>query len=133
MRRSLPIVVAAVAAALIVAAPAATGVQAPAASSATVVIRMTDGLQFQPARVTVKRGTRVTWKNVGSVAHTITSIRANATNKAYARVPAGAMAWDSGFVGGGRSYSRVLRTPGVYRYFCIPHEGAKMIGTIVVT
>lgn len=94
---------------------------------------MTDGLQFRPARVSVRRGTRVTWKNVGSVAHTITSIRAKATNKAYARVPAGARAWDSGFVGGGRSYSRVLRIPGVYRYFCIPHEGAKMIGTIVVT
>ena len=116
MRRSLPIVAAA-AAALVAAAPAAPGAQAPETSSATVVIRMTEGLQFRPARVTVKRGTRVTWKNVGSVAHTITSIRAKATNKAYARVPAGAMAWDSGFVGGGRSYSRVLRIPGVYRYF----------------
>lgn len=126
-------IVAAAAAALVAASPAVPIAHAPDASSATVVIRMADGLQFRPARVTVKRGTRVTWKNVGSVAHTITSIRAKATNKAYARVPAGAKAWDSGFVGGGRSYSRVLRIPGVYRYFCIPHEGAKMIGTIVVT
>ena len=132
MRRALLVV--AVAAAASPAAPTtAPAPHASRASDATVTIRMTDGLQFRPARVSVRRGTRVTWKNVGSVAHTITSIRAKATNKAYARVPAGARAWDSGFVGGGRSYSRVLRIPGVYRYFCIPHEGAKMIGTIVVT
>lgn len=115
---------------LVAAAPAPKVLQA---TEATVTIRMTDGLQFRPARVSVRRGTRVTWKNVGSVAHTITTIRAKATNKAYARVPAGARAWDSGFVAGGKSYSRVLTIPGVYRYFCIPHEGAKMIGTIVVT
>ncbi len=94
---------------------------------------MTDGLQFKPARITVKRGTRIVWKNVGDVAHTITTVRAKATNKAYARVPQGVRAWDSGFVAGGDSYSRVLRVPGIYRYFCIPHEGARMIGTIVVT
>ena len=132
MRRAL-LVVAVAAAAFPAAAPTAPAPHASRASDATVTIRMTDGLQFRPARVSVRRGTRVTWKNVGSVAHTITSIRAKATNKAYARVPAGARAWDSGFVGGGRSYSRVLSVPGVYRYFCIPHEGAKMIGTIVVT
>lgn len=110
----------------------ASGVAARTAEL-VVVVQMTDGLQFRPARVTVKRGTRVTWKNTGGIAHTITTVRAKATNKAYARVPAGARAWDSGFIGGGKSYSRVLTVPGVYRYFCIPHEGAKMIGTIVVT
>lgn len=98
-----------------------------------MTIRMTDGLQFRPARRTVPRGTRVIWKNVGSVAHTITTIRAKAAVKSDARVPAGARAWDSGFVGAGKSYARVLRVRGVYRYFCIPHEGARMIGTIVVT
>lgn len=132
MRGAL-LVVAVATAALPAAAATATAPLASGASDATVVIRMTDGLQFRSARVSIRRGTRVTWKNVGSVAHTITSIRAKATNKGYARVPAGARAWDSGFVGGGKSFSRVLRIPGVYRYFCIPHEGAKMIGTIVVT
>lgn len=94
---------------------------------------MTDGLQFRPAHVTVERGTRVTWRNVGAVAHTITTLKSKAATKPHARVPAGARAWDSGFVGARRSYSRVLRVPGTYRYFCIPHEGAGMIGTIVVT
>jgi plastocyanin len=93
---------------------------------------MTDGLQFRPARLTVPRGTRVVWKNTGTVAHTITTIRAKAARKADAAVPRGVKAWDSGFVGGGEVYSRTLRTPGVYRFFCIPHEGARMIGTIVV-
>lgn len=131
MRAVVLLVVAA--AALAAAAAGAPRAQTPEATLAPVTIRMTDGLQFRPARVTVKRGTRVTWTNAGGVAHTITTVRAKATNKAYARVPAGARAWDSGFVGGGKSYSRVLSAPGVYRYFCIPHEGAKMIGTIVVT
>jgi len=107
--------------------------QAPRVTLAPVVIKMTDGLQFRPARVTVRRGTRVTWKNTGTITHTITTVRAKAANKADARVPARAKAWDSGFVGGGASYRRVLTVPGVYRYFCIPHEGARMIGTIVVT
>lgn len=131
MRRALLLVLAA--AALAAAAAAAPRAQTTQATVAPVVIRMTDGLQFRPARLTVKRGTRVTWKNVGGVAHTITTVRAKAANKADARVPAGARTWDSGFVGGGASYSRVLTAPGVYRYFCIPHQGAKMIGRIVVT
>lgn len=130
IRATIAVVVAATA---LVAVAAASGrTQAPAAPSASVVIRMTDGLQFRPARVTVKRGTRVTWRNVGTVAHTITTVRSKAAIKSHARVPATARAWDSGFVAG-ESYSRVLRVPGVYRYFCIPHEGAGMTGTIVVT
>lgn len=106
---------------------------APGATSAPVVVRMTDGLQFRPPRATVKKGRTIVWRNVGSVAHTVTTKRALATRAADARVPAGAKAWNSGFIGGGKTYRRTLLVPGTYRYFCIPHEGAHMVGTIVVT
>lgn len=106
---------------------------APGATSAPVVVRMTDGLQFRPARVTVERGRTIVWRNVGGIAHTITTKRSLATPASDAVVPKGAKAWNSGFIGGGKSYRRTLLVPGTYRYFCIPHEGARMVGTIVVT
>jgi plastocyanin len=46
-------------------------------------------------------------------------------------VPAGTKEWDSGFVGEGESFSRTFQKPGTYRYICIPHEGAKMVGSVV--
>lgn len=98
----------------------------------TLVVRMNDALQFRPARISVRAGQRVVWRNTGSVAHTITTVRAKASRPADAAVPDGARAWDSGFVGAGERYARRLTVPGVYRYFCTPHEGARMVGTIVV-
>ena len=31
--------------------------------------------------------------------------------------------------GAGEKYSRTFKVTGVCRYFCIPHEGARMVGT----
>jgi plastocyanin len=94
---------------------------------------MDDALRFLPNRVTVSVGKRIVWRNVGSVAHTITTIRAKASRPADALVPSGTKPWDSGFVFGRETYSRAFQVPGTYRYFCVPHEGARMVGTIVVT
>jgi len=108
------------------------GTASDSAARSPITIRMTDGLRFVPARATVRVGQRVAWKNVGGVAHTVTTLRSKASRKADASVPAGARAWDSGFIGGGETYTRTFTIPGIYRYFCIPHEGARMVGTIVV-
>jgi plastocyanin len=41
--------------------------------------------------------------------------------------------WDSGFlVHPGDHFDVVLTVPGVYDYFCMPHEAAGMVGRIVV-
>jgi plastocyanin len=98
----------------------------------STLVGMNDALQFRPARISVRVGQRVVWRNTGSVAHTITTVRAKASRSADAAVPRRAQAWDSGFVGAGERYARRFTIPGVYRYFCIPHEGARMVGTIVV-
>lgn len=129
MRASLVVSAAVAGAALLSLTGAAT---AEGGSAAPRVVKMTDGLQFLPVKVTVKAGQSVTWRNVGKVGHTITTIRSKAAVKSHAAVPAGAVAWDSGFILGSRSYTRKFTKPGVYRYFCIPHEGGGMVGTIVV-
>lgn len=104
----------------------------PSAAPRTVVVKMTDGLQFLPVRVTVRVGDRVIWRNVGRIAHTVTTLRSKASNPAHARVPKGAKAWDSKFIFAKKTYARRFTVPGIYRYFCIPHEGAGMVGTVVV-
>lgn len=42
------------------------------------------------------------------------------------------MPWDSGFLLPEESFEVRLDHPGVYDYYCIPHEHAGMVGRIVV-
>jgi len=81
----------------------------------------------------VRVGQAVTWRNAGSVAHTVTDDPAKAQDKSHARLPAGAQAWDSGNLEGGQTFSRTFDTAGDYAYFCIPHEVLGMVGTLSVT
>jgi plastocyanin len=96
------------------------------------VVDMNDQNAFVPKTITVSVGDKVTWRNVGAVAHTVTTDKSKAAKPSNASVPAGVTAWDSGLIGGGKSYSYTFRKPGTYRYFCIPHEGVGMVGTVVV-
>lgn len=49
------------------------------------------------------------------------------------RIPERAEPWDSGFlVNPGSHFEVTLTVPGVYDYFCAPHEAAGMVGRIVV-
>lgn len=48
------------------------------------------------------------------------------------RIPAAAEPWDTDFLLPGESVEVTLRAPGVYDYYCIPHELAAMVGRIVV-
>lgn len=104
----------------------------PKANGGKPTVDMTDQLTFEPRTITVSAGQKVTWRNVGNVAHTVTTTKSKAANPEHASVPRGAKEFDSGFVNGGKSFSRTFTEPGTYRYFCIPHENARMIGTVVV-
>jgi plastocyanin len=77
----------------------------------TVAIR---NFAYAPQTLTVSPGTRVTWVNHDSTAHTAT-------------VTGG---FDTGTIAPGRSASVVLSRPGTYHYHCLFH--AFMLGTIVV-
>jgi plastocyanin len=95
------------------------------------VVDMNDQLAFEPKEIEVSAGEKVTWRNAGKVAHTVTADKSKAADPALVSVPAGTKEWDSGFVGEGESFSRTFQKPGTYRYICIPHEGAEMVGSVV--
>jgi plastocyanin len=106
---------------------------APAESAnGSAVVDMTDQLAFEPKEIEVSAGEKVTWKNAGKVAHTVTADKSKAADPSLVSVPAGTKQWDSGFVSEGQSFSRTFQKAGTYRYICIPHEGAGMVGTVVV-
>ena len=80
----------------------------------TVVIQ---GFSFNPAHITVKRGTRVTWINRDMTKHTAT-----ASNGAF----------DSGILRPGQSYSHTFKTAGrTNKYHCEIHPF--MRGSVTVT
>lgn len=71
---------------------------------------------FQPSTLTVPKGTTVTWHNLGSVDHTVTSDKNGM--------------FDSR-VSSGKVFSFTFSTPGTYNYHCSIHTS--MRGTIIVT
>jgi len=94
---------------------------------------LNDSNRFQPASLTVPRGATVLWKNAGQTTHTVTSDPAKAINKADVALPGGAQAWDSGTLAGDQSFSHAFDVPGIYKYFCVPHESIGMVAAVTVT
>lgn len=87
---------------------------------------------FQPRGLLIERGQTVKWLNtdVGNV-HTTTAYHPSNQGKPL-RIPADATGWNSGYLLPGESYSHTFDEPGVYDYFCMPHEPAGMVGRIIV-
>ncbi len=85
---------------------------------------------FDPIGLRVMPGTTVRWVLEGNV-HSATAY--HPSNGFASRIPAGAEPWDSGMLTEpGQSFAVRLAVPGVYDYYCIPHEMAGMVGRIVV-
>jgi plastocyanin len=86
---------------------------------------------FDPIGLYVDPGTTVRWIVRESV-HTTAAYHPR-NDKHSLRIPAAAAPWDSGYLVHPRDHFEVtLTVPGVYDYFCAPHEGAGMVGRIVV-
>ena len=104
--------------------PGATGTNmakaTPTASAAAAVATTSvsiSGYAFQPAVITVKVGTTVTWTNTDAVNHTVMSDTGNElASQPFAR---------------GETYSHTFATVGTYSYHCMPHPYMK--GMVVVT
>jgi plastocyanin len=79
----------------------------------TVVIK---NFSFQPAHITVKRGTKVIWINRDSVQHTVTANNGKS--------------FDSGLLRKGKSYSHRFKSAGKKGYHCVPHP--QMKGSVTV-
>lgn len=86
---------------------------------------------FRPRGLLIQVGQTVRWinKDSGNV-HTTTSY--DPGNKKSQRIPTGAKSWNSDYLMPGESFSVTFTVPGVYDYFCLPHEHAGMVGRIVV-
>ena len=114
--------------------PVAAVVPAPWGRAAPrVIVRMTNALEFAPGTVTVGQGDTVEWRNTSHLVHTVTCDPAEAADpEAHVRMPDGASAFDSGRIAPKATYRRTFAVKGRYRYFCVPHEGAGMIGEVVV-
>ena len=72
---------------------------------------------FNPAVLTIKAGTKVTWVNNDSTSHTVTSDSGNLLN--------------SPTLATGQSFSFVFPTTGTINYHCSIHPSMK--GTVIVT
>lgn len=87
---------------------------------------------FDPMGVLLRAGQTVRWTNrdTGN-SHTATAYH-QANFDRPLRIPADAEPWDSGYLLPGESFSATLTVPGVYDYYCVPHEMAGMVGRVVV-
>lgn len=99
-------------------APQATAPQAPATESASAETAKVsiNGMQFQPALVTIKAGTSVEWKNMSNMPHTVVS----SDGKSLA---------SSQMMNGG-TFKHTFKEKGTYTYNCSIHPSMK--GQIVV-
>jgi plastocyanin len=88
---------------------------------------------FEPAGILIEPGQTVRWvlRSPGNP-HTTTAYHPKNANHSL-RIPETAQPWDSGFlVNPGDHFELTLTVPGVYDYYCMPHEHAGMVGRIVV-
>ncbi len=74
------------------------------------------GMAFSPSSLTVKKGTKVTWKNNDSIAHTVTGDNGGP---------------NSNTLSAGDSYSFTFNTVGSFPYHCNFHPS--LTGTVKVT
>ncbi len=94
----------------------------------------TDGAQvwFDPIGLLVPAMTTIRWTTRENV-HTATAYHPDNDNHSL-RIPDGAAPWNSDYlVNPGDSFEVTLSVPGVYDYFCAPHEFGGMVGRIIVS
>lgn len=98
-----------------------------------VIISMTSDLAYAPLNATARVGQVVRWENDSNAPHTVTADPELAVNASSVSLPAGATPFGSDLIQPGGAFTHTFTVAGTYRYFCRPHEGAGMIGTIVIT
>jgi plastocyanin len=87
---------------------------------------------FDPIGLLVQTGQAVRWTNrdAGN-SHTATAYHPALFGRSR-RIPAHANPWNSDYLLPDGSFAVTFSEPGVYDYYCLPHEHAGMVGRIVV-
>ncbi|WP_332899228.1 cupredoxin domain-containing protein [Haladaptatus sp. CMSO5] len=95
--------------------------------------------KFTPKTLTVDAGTTVTFDNDSEVGHTVTAYEQKIPDDAayfasgdFESETAARKDVNGGLIEPGDTYTHTFEVPGRYDYFCIPHEGTGMKGTISV-
>ena len=107
------------------------------AAVGTVDIRMqgrADGshVWFDPIGLHIAPGQSIRWTNQDpGNSHTATAYHPAILTRPL-RMPENAKPWDSDYLLPNDTFTVTLSTPGVYDYYCQPHEHAGMVGRIVV-
>jgi plastocyanin len=110
------------------AAPRAAGVRDTVAAE----VGMTNQLRFTPDTVRIRVGETVRWTNSSDVVHTVTADPTKAVDRARVILPEGASTFDSGDLAPGATFEQTFTVAGEYRYICVPHELAGMLGVVIV-
>ena len=96
---------------------------------------------FEPKELTISQGDTVAWNHAAGEAHNVVAyedeIPEDATYWAsggFESQDAAVEGWDNGqgAVQSGQSYVHTFETTGEHNYFCVPHEAAGMVGTVIV-
>ncbi|HKK08540.1 MAG TPA: plastocyanin/azurin family copper-binding protein [Gemmatimonadota bacterium] len=105
---------------------------AEARGPGAVEVTMTDRLRYRPATLRIRAGQTVRWRNTTELIHTVTDVPGRAQDPDDQALPDGARPFSSGELRPGESYEHTFDVAGTYRYFCVPHEAAGMVGTVIV-
>jgi len=118
---------------------ASSACSASSGKTAGNIVAMTTARRYEPATVTIQKGGTVTFSNDSEEPHSVTAYEG--------RIPADTRYFSTGdfsteeqardnvaetLVQNGDTFEITLTKPGVYEYFCIPHESQGMKGQIVV-
>ncbi|MGH7822076.1 MAG: plastocyanin/azurin family copper-binding protein [Candidatus Binatia bacterium] len=106
----------------------------PAPTGAPKVTVLAAGAQFVPAVVAVPAGTTVEWQGV-LLAHTVTTAEGPQLLSGVANDPTNTDGDPDTFrhdLPMGATVQHTFQNPGTFHYFCEPHVGMGMIGTVIV-
>ena len=114
-------------AAMLILSPLVMSASPAMAAETTVKMGADNGmLAFQPSKVEISAGDTVKWENNKLAPHNVVFEKAPAGEDA-AKFSHKALAFSPG-----ETFSETFDTPGEYTYYCEPHRGAGMVGTIIV-
>jgi plastocyanin len=100
-----------------------------------------NAVAFDPAELTVSQGDTVAWTHAAGEAHNVVAYQDGIPDGAtywasggFESEEAARTGWENGegAVQSGQSYTHTFETAGTHEYFCVPHEAAGMVGTVVV-
>ncbi len=98
------------------ASPTDTVTARPSATATVAIVEMGDNF-FDPAQLTVKVGTTVTWKVVGQSTHDLAARDGSFMDRTMTF---------------GQTFSFTFTKAGRYPYVCMQHEGDGMVGEVTV-